>query len=82
MKNIVNCLHEPRFIESVTRCMRCEEEDAVTNKNSGIYEGLRIAAEIIQNFHKSGKAIGVDISVFGINELILAKAKEIEEGKG
>lgn len=48
----------------------------------GIVKGLRMAAEIVQNFHKSGKAIDVDIPVFGINELILAKAKEFEEAKG
>lgn len=63
----------------VASCNWCISEEA---RKHGITDGLRMAAGIVQNFHKSGKAIGVDISVFGINELILAKAKEVEEGKG
>lgn len=45
----------------------------------GMSEGLRMAAEIIKNFHNGGKDFGIEIPVFGIHELIIAKAKEIDE---
>lgn len=77
----IKCPHEPRFTDSVTRCILCEGDDAIRHHKFGIATGLRMAAEMLKNRKRSEWGHQVPIDGFDFYQEILAKAKEVEEGK-
>ncbi len=80
--NEIECRHELRFTDSVLRCILCEEDDAMRFHKSGIAEGLRMTAKMFRDLQWKAFKNGVPIHWFDFYQAILAKAKEVEEGKG